>query len=454
MIFPALDKFAFGARLNQVVSPAAPVRSIEHLLGRAKELDRIEKALMLDGRNIFIYGDRGVGKSSLAATAAVQYQSSEADPIQVACSPDVSFRDVIANIAYEAIKASRISKTKQHNKTSLETRYLKHELSVEKTQNDIRSEIHSVVDAVDVLSEVAAIHSERPIVVIDEFDRMEDSDQRKLFADLVKQLGDRNVKLKIIFTGVGKSLIELLGAHESAIRQLDTIMLPQLPWEARYEIVDNALKSLGLEIDPDIRVRIAAVSDGFPSYVHKITEKILWAMFDDPNVVHTVSWNHYHQALNDAIAESYASFSQKYERVVNQRNDDYEEVLWSTADSEYLRRYLADMFASYEYIMNHRQGRPRLSYDKYCARIRTLKNKACGEILIPDRTHRGMYEYRESIFRGYVRMQAEAHGIQLIGVSRPAEQRAEVKVPTSANRGYFASTPPKGVTLDRSRKKQ
>jgi hypothetical protein len=371
----------------------------------------------------------------------------------VACSPDASFATVIANIAYEAITASRISKTKRQVKTSLDLRYLKHDASVETTANDIRAEVQSVVDAVNVLSEVAAIHSERAIVVLDEFDRMERLDQRKLFADLVKQLGDKKVKLKIIFTGVGKSLIDLLGAHESAIRQLDTIMLPQLPWDARYEIVDNALLALGLSIDPEIRVRIAAVSDGFPSYVHKITEKILWAMYDDPNIVQMVSWDHYHQALNNAIVESYASFSQKYERVVNQRADDYEEVLWSTADSEYLRRYLADMFASYEYIMKHRPDRSAMNYDKYCARIRTLKNKGYGEILIADRTHRGMYEYRESIFRGYVRMQAEAHGIQLIGVARPTEQKSEVKVPASANRGYFASTPPKGVTLDRRRKR-
>lgn len=407
---------------------------------------------MADGRNIFIYGDRGVGKSSLAATAAAQYQSSDAEPIHVACSPDTSFATVIANIAYEAIRASRISKTKQQIKTSLELRYLKRDSSVEITQNDLRAEVQSVVDAVNVLAEVACIHSERPIIVVDEFDRMENLDQRKLFADLVKQLGDRKVKIKIIFTGVGKSLLDLLGAHESAIRQLDTIMLPQLPWDARREIVDNALTSLGLTIDPEIRIRIAAVSDGFPSYVHKITEKILWAMYEDPDVVQEVSWNHYHQALNNAIAESYASFSQKYNRVVTQRTDDFEEVLWSTADSDYLLRYLADMYASYEHVMAHRSDRQALPYDKYCSRIRSLKGKPCGEILVPDKTHRGMYEYRESIFRGYVRMQAEAHGVQLIGVSRTIEQRQEVKVPTSANRGYFASTPPKGVVLGRRRK--
>jgi hypothetical protein len=37
-----------------------------------------------------------------------------------------------------------------------------------------------------------------------------------------------------------------------------------------------------------------------------------------------------------------------YELAVTQRTDDYEEVLWSTADGEFLQRFTDDMFASYE----------------------------------------------------------------------------------------------------------
>ena len=82
------DKNSFGKKLNEVVSPARPIISIENLVGRSQELDRIEKALYASGRNIFIYGERGVGKSSLAATAANQWQSSDAKYIDVSCSPD------------------------------------------------------------------------------------------------------------------------------------------------------------------------------------------------------------------------------------------------------------------------------------------------------------------------------------------------------------------------------
>jgi len=78
MAILGFDKHHFGIRLNEVLFASQPIQSIEHLYGRAPELDRIEKALFAPGRHIFIYGDRGVGKSSLAATAANQYQDSTA----------------------------------------------------------------------------------------------------------------------------------------------------------------------------------------------------------------------------------------------------------------------------------------------------------------------------------------------------------------------------------------
>ena len=452
MILPHIDRFEFGQKLSRVVSPATPIRSVEHLFWRSEQLQRIEKSLFMTGRHIFIYGDRGVGKSSLAATAATQWQTSDAEPITVPCATDASLKSIVANIGYIALSASRLRKTKLTQKAALELKYLKADASREITQNDLYTEIHNLNDAVEILKEAGQIHSERSIIVIDEFDRLP-VNERLLFGDFVKQLGDRGIDVKIIFTGVGRSLQELLGAHASAIRQLDTILLPQLPWEGRFEIVRAALKEFDLEIDQEIVLRIAAVSDGFPSYVHKITEKMLWRVFEDDQVVREVTAEHYHRAINDTVSESYAMFSDLYDKIVNQRQDGWEEVLWSTADSDFLRRYLKDMYSSYEHIMERRMGHIPLDYGKYSTRIRSLKGKSCGEVLVPDPSKVGLYQYRESMFRGYVRMQAEAHGVELIGKSHDQSAKPVIHVPTSANRGYYQSKPPNGVHLERKRTK-
>lgn len=450
----------FGTKLHKFVSPAQPIQSIEHLVGRAAELNRIEKALFAPGRHVFIYGARGVGKSSLAATAANQLQSSDAKYIDVSCAPDATLKGVVANIGYQALDASRLQKTKRSEKAFLDLRYLKFGEENEVTIQDLHSEIRSLLDAVEVLREVSVIHSKRPLVVVDEFDRMKDVSERNAFADLVKHLGDKKIEIRFIFTGVGRTLEELLGAHQSAIRQFETIELEKLSWDARWDIAINAANAFELELPEDIYIRIAAISDGYPYYVHLLTEKLLWRAFEDPNVVTVITWDHFHDALTDAVQSINAELRRPYEMAVNQTtdesgigSDEFEEVLWSTADSEYLHRHMKDMYTSYEYLMDSRNGRPVMDYDAYVSILRKLRNKSCGQILISSWYKKpGLMTYRENMLRGYVRMQAEAHGIQLIGEQAeiPAPKRI---VPSSVERTRRFRGPsiPKNVHFGRKR---
>lgn len=443
------DRQVFGERLNQLVFPAQPVQTIEHLHGRARELELIDKALFAPGRHVFIFGDRGVGKSSLAAAAARQYQSSDAAYIDVGCGPDATLASVIANIALQALAESRLKSRKDSFKGEVSWRFLKVERSIEEVSRDLHSEVSTVLDAVEVLREVAALHSEKPVVVVDEFDRIEHEGTRHLFADLIKHLGDKKVNLKFIFTGVGGALDDLLGAHPSAIRQLATIELERLSWDGRWEIVLAAGRALGVAIPRDIYVRIAAVSDGFPYYVHLMTEKILWRAWEDPEPVSTITWEHFRGGLKDAIESINAELRRPYEQAVTQRTDDYEEVLWSTADGEYLQRFVDEMYRSYEHIMQQREGRERLAPDRYRARIRALKEARNGAILANELRKAGLYRYRETMLRGYVRMQAEAHGIQLVGDKDASVSRQQVHVPSSARRGYRGPQIPRGVSFSR-----
>ena len=256
--------------------------------------------------------------------------------------------------------------------------------------------------------------------------------------------------LKFIFTGVGSSLEELLGAHPSAIRQFATIGLERLSWDGRWEIVLAAARAFDVKVPRDIYIRIAAVSDGFPYYVHLITEKILWATWEDSQIVTEITWEHFRLGLKEAIESINAELRRPYEVAVTQRTDDYEEVLWSTADGEYLQRFVDDMFGSYQYIMKQREGRSALDLQKYRARIRALRENNKGAILIDEKGRNGFYRYRETMLRGYVRMQAEANGIELVGDKDPTVSRHPAHVPSSARRGYRGPQIPRGVQFSRN----
>lgn len=452
MAIQGFDEESFAQKLNLVLSASAPIRSEEHLFGREMELDRIKKALYISGRHVFIYGDRGVGKSSLAATAANRYQSSDSEYIDIGCGPDSTLFSIVANIAYQALSASRINKAKVSTTVGINVKLFRFMQTSEITRNDLQTEIRSLSDAVEILKEVAALHSEKPIVVLDEFDRISDKGQRELFADLLKHLGDKKIDIKFIFTGVAKTLAEILGAHHSAIRQLETLELNRLSWEGRWDIIRFAISEFGLTMDREVEIRIAAVSDGFPFYVHLLTEKILWSIFDDKDVINDIDMDHYQIGLSSAISSINAELRRPYETVMNHRGENLEEILWSTADSEYLDRYLSDMYESYKYVINQRRDRVLIDYAKYCSQIRTLKAKKFDEILESDPKRPGLYSYREKMLRGYVRMQAEANGVRLAGEAVEKKSSQMMHVSASAGRGYHGSKPPPGVNINRTRR--
>ena len=240
-----------------------------------------------------------------------------------------------------------------------------------------------------------------------------------------------------------------MGAHPSAIRQFETIELQKLNWTARWDITVNALAKFGVEMEDNIRVRIAAVSDGYPAYVHLITEKLLWRLWDDPVVVANVDWEHYNGAIQDAIVSVNAELKRPYEQAVNQRTEDFEEVLWAAADSEYLDRDLRQIFSSYNYVMRQRPGRVPMEYKQFSAIINKLKTKSCGEIIVASRfNRRGWVAYRESMLRGYARMRAEARNIKLVGEQEAPRQ--VMHAPGGGGRSFGPSIP-KGVHTGRIR---
>lgn len=445
----AIEDYAedeFGKRLGEILSASRPIHSIEYLKGRDKELDTIKKSLYAPGRQIFIYGDRGVGKSSLGQTAAYLYQDSGAAPIFVSGSPDDSFNTVIANIINQAIRQPRTEIIKKTKSTSVEIGGIRFGEGIETSGVDFAGSIHSIGDAVAFLEQIAEIRSGNTAIVIDEFDAIGNESERNKFAALLKQMGDRSINLKLIFTGIGKSLDDLLGTHQSSYRQIEAVELPRLGWEARREIAQSAANTFDLELDDNVNWRIAMVSDGFPYYIHLITEKILWAAFSAEEVVTRIGSELFSLGLCDAVSSTSAELKRPYEKAVV-HHPEMEDLVWATADHDDLVRSLEDIFQSYEVIHSKRaDGGHALQRSKFSSQIRKLKNASYGSILIQANDRPGFYTYREKMLRGYVRMQAESSGIELTG-ERPAPK--QVMHVGNVRSGYCGPKIPVGVRISK-----
>jgi len=99
------DEVQFGNLMRTVLSPSQPLESPERLRGRDDQLPEIRRALYASGRHVFIHGFRGVGKTSLAQTAAHQIQSADAPPIVLGCSLGTTVNELVRDVLAEALPA-------------------------------------------------------------------------------------------------------------------------------------------------------------------------------------------------------------------------------------------------------------------------------------------------------------------------------------------------------------
>jgi uncharacterized protein len=414
-----LPEHEFAAILGRFLSPSRVIESAEFLKGRDDQLQEIRRAWYQGGRQIFIYGYRGVGKTSLGMTAAHQHQSSEAAPIRVICEKGTTFNRMMRDIFARAFPADpRVLKEKIEAGAGLKLGGLSAEIKKSVETGDA-PEPKSVNEAVQLTEFLLALHSKEPVIIIDEFDQLDAQVEQSRFAAYVKELGDRNLRAKLIFCGIGEVIENFFSSHESAYRQFHTVKLDRLAWEPRYEIIMSAADALGITVDETTKVRIARVSDGFPHFVHLVCEKLFWVVYEDVATGMHVRANHFEQAVSKAVEVIEPHLQGPYEKATQNYSNDCEPVLWAVADGHELQRPSREIFTSYEQIMA-RWGKKPLSREQFWARMNRLKDPALGSILTGTRS--AWYEFREKMMRGYARMRASHQGVEL-EAEHPLEQR-------------------------------
>jgi uncharacterized protein len=430
MPIEGFERREFEQVLKTKLSPTTPIRSSQFLRGRKEILENIRRSFLQPGRHVFIHGDRGVGKTSLAQTAANEQPG---PPILIGCDNASTFYQVARNLI-EKLAPSDPTIKKVSRTAKVEAGW-KGFISAGARQTVERGGIptlSTIEDAISVVGYQATKRGDTPVVIFDEFERIKDPAERMNFADFIKQVGDQTVPLKLIFCGIGSSLGDLLDAHHSCYRYLTAISLERLNVVPCMEIIDGASSALNLFVDDSTMLRIAQISDGFPHYVHLLTEKLLWQAFEDYEVISATKPSHYSGAVKAAVHDIEPHLKQLYEKATLKYKDYDEPILWAVADHHSLKRRSIDIFNSYKRILVS-QGQTPLDRERFNRRINTLKRATHGAILKANR--QGWYEFSEPVVRGYVRLRAEALNVEL-GSDHPHDGRSPNPLVDRTNNVY------------------
>lgn len=262
--------------LSRVFTPSAPVNRRDLFSGRIEEIFKSTSALAQPGQHVLLYGERGVGKTSLANLLT----------------------DFLVPLPGEQVtQATRVNLTTKDNFKTIWTKVFR------SLGEPIPDEwALGCPDPDEIRHRLEHLHPAR-LVILDEFDRMEDDDSLSLMADTIKALSDHLVPTKMVIVGVADSIDQLIGEHESIRRAIAEVLMPRMTRAELFHIIDNGLALVGMEISPSARTQIARLAEGLPTYVHRLTlYAAQTAAYDDRDQVAT-------EDVKSAIEETVQSHS-------------------------------------------------------------------------------------------------------------------------------------------------
>ena len=240
--------------ISQLFTPSTPIKLADLFAGRGRQIDQLISAVAEPGRHAILYGERGVGKTSLSQILEFIVPAGRQKVIhsRKACTPG----DTFTSIWRKFFKDMRFV-VQQDGESQIAT------------VNDIYQD---GIEPDDVLREMKNFSaSDIPIFVIDEFNEINDGgNSASLLANTVKALSDDGVAATIVVVGVGDSVTQLFAEHGSIERCTEEVLMPRMSREELGEILDKRLPQLGMSIEPDARWKIVILSRGLPAYVHRL----------------------------------------------------------------------------------------------------------------------------------------------------------------------------------------
>lgn len=251
-----LDKLILEA--GRVFTPTTPIDERALFAGRRNQLVKVIDAINQKGQHAIIFGERGVGKTSLSNVLSSFLSRPDGVVLspRVNCDGQDTFELVWKKVFDQITRKKGVPQVGFAPDTKKKrTNLVSDELPKSITPDSIRHFLSN-------LSQGAL-----PILILDEFDRLPQG-VKVAFADMIKNLSDHAVGATIVLVGVADSIDDLIREHQSVERALVQIRMPRMSVQEIEEIVNNGLQRLGMSIDEDAMTRITMLSQGLPHYTH------------------------------------------------------------------------------------------------------------------------------------------------------------------------------------------
>lgn len=239
--------------INQLFTPSTPVTVAELFAGRSAQMVKINDTIAEPGRHAIIFGERGVGKTSLVQIIPyiVPGRKDKIRYCRVQAFPNDTFHSIATKI-FKQIK-------------------FRADVGEGEREYDASQTIVGEITPDDVVAEFSNFLPNRiPIVVIDEFNEIQDPAAATLIANTIKALSDAGTNVTIIIVGVADNVSHLIKEHELIQRCTEQIPMPRMNNRDLLDVLEPRLQQLGFTIAEDAKWKLINLAKGLPAYVHAL----------------------------------------------------------------------------------------------------------------------------------------------------------------------------------------
>lgn len=264
------------SRVRSVFTPHQPINSKDLFFGRSNEVRSIVEQINTPGQHALLYGERGVGKTSLAnITAEVLKPLTNNCLYRKRCDSTDTFMSMVS--------APLLDKGLDVNINSAsETSSLSGKAGINVHVAEVGSsvQIENTKDLVGISSKATSpgwvaeqLRDTSALFVIDEIDAVKSDEDRKKLSELIKHLSDFGSEFKILVVGIAETAEMLTGGHPSVHRCLRETKLNNMTNDELATIVVQGADIVGLTFEQRAVTGIVKLSAGYPHFTHLLALK-------------------------------------------------------------------------------------------------------------------------------------------------------------------------------------
>ncbi|EOB2574201.1 AAA family ATPase [Vibrio fluvialis] len=301
--------------IRNIFTPHQPVQQYELFFGRDVTVTKIIEHLNTPGQHVLLYGDRGVGKSSLAniTTKLVINEVLKVPLYTVRCSSSDNylslFKEVLKSQGVEIeLKGGSIKDT-QGGKAAADLKIFKVECSG-------ADEVTKQYQFMDITpSSVAKILSSTTgLLYIDEADQIKNPADKVFLAETIKLLSDSASPFKILIVGIAETGSDLTAAHPSVGRCLKETRLEKMSDNELEKLIRKGSEKSGIEFEYPAVSAIVRLSSGYPHFTHLLALKCCEHVIG--NDQKTVTLSVLNLAIKEAVNDAEGTLKRQYDEAI------------------------------------------------------------------------------------------------------------------------------------------